>query len=67
MKTRSHIEFSGGHVAATFDAATIWLATNWDSAVIGAPLTVQLRERYGLEFSEAVKVIAEARRRRATR
>jgi hypothetical protein len=47
--------------------AADWLASNWESAVQGAPFTAQLRERYGLEFSEAVKVIAEARRRRGAK
>ena len=45
--------------------ATDWLATNWEGAVVGAPLTAQLRERFDLAFPDAVKVIAEARRRRA--
>jgi hypothetical protein len=49
------------------DTAADWLAANWEGAVKGAPLTVQLRERYGIAFADAVKVIAEARRRRATR
>lgn len=47
-----------------FDNAADWLATNWESAISGAPLTAQLRERYGLAFADAVKVIAEAKRRR---
>ncbi|HEV7414675.1 MAG TPA: hypothetical protein VGN98_00855 [Tianweitania sediminis] len=49
---------------ANFEAAADWLAANWESAVLGAPFTAQLRERYGLGFKEAVKVIAEAKRRR---
>ncbi|MCW5720015.1 MAG: hypothetical protein KIS86_02625 [Devosia sp.] len=49
---------------STIGTAAEWLATNWESAVIGAALTAQLRERFGLEFSEAVKAIAEAKRLR---
>lgn len=54
-------------VPSNIDTAADWLATNWEGAVKGPPLTVQLRERFGLSFTEAVKAIAEARRRRATR
>lgn len=54
-------------VPSNIDTAADWLATNWEGAVKGAPLTVQLRERFGLPFADAVKVIAEARRRRAAR
>lgn len=54
-------------VSSNLETAADWLATNWEGAVKGAPLTVQLRERYGLAFADAVKVIAEARRQRSTR
>ena len=47
----------------TVISAAAWLATNWDSAVNGAPLTLQLRERFGLPFADAVRAIAEAKRR----
>jgi hypothetical protein len=49
---------------STIDIAADWLATNWESAVNGASLITQLRERYGLSLTDAVKVIAEAKRRR---
>ena len=49
---------------AHIQKAADWLAANWKSAVLGAALTVQLRERFGLEFADAVKAIAEARRLR---
>jgi hypothetical protein len=49
---------------STIDIAIDWLATNWEGAILGAPLTAQLRERYGIGFADAV-VIAEAKRRRA--
>ena len=45
------------------DTAAAWLAMNWESAVKGAPLTLQLRERFGLPFADAVRAIAEAKRR----
>jgi hypothetical protein len=48
------------------DAAT-WLAANWEGAVSGAPLTKQLRERFGLAIPDAVKAIAEAKRRMAAK
>jgi hypothetical protein len=48
------------------DAAT-WLAANWEGAVYGAPLTKQLRERFGLAIPDAVKAIAEAKRRMAAK
>ena len=43
--------------------AAEWLATNWEDAVYGAPLTKQLRERFGLPIPDAIKAIAEAKRR----
>lgn len=50
---------------STIDSAADWLATNWESAVNSASLITQLRDRYGLGLTDAVKVIAEAKRRRA--
>lgn len=44
--------------------AAAWLLANWEGAVNGAPLTAQLRVRYGLAFADAVRVIAEAKRQR---
>jgi hypothetical protein len=44
-------------------SAADWLASNWESAVAGAALTIQLRERFGIQRAEAFKVIGEARRR----
>jgi hypothetical protein len=43
--------------------AADWLTSNWDSAMVGAALTIQLRERFGIQRAEAFKVIGEARRR----
>ena len=43
--------------------AADWLTTNWDSAVSGVALTIQLRERFGIQRAQAFKVIGEARRR----
>lgn len=45
------------------DDAAGWLAQNWEAAAAGGPLTLQLRERFGLPFADAVKAIAEAKRR----
>jgi hypothetical protein len=47
---------------ATSEAAD-WLTENWKSAVRGAALTIQLRERFGIQITDAYKVIGEARRR----
>lgn len=47
--------------------AAVWLAENWEGAVYGAPLTKQLRERFGLAIPDAIKAIAEAKRRMATK
>lgn len=44
--------------------AADWLEANWDSAVRGAPILAQLRERFGLEFKQAVGTLAEVNRRR---
>jgi hypothetical protein len=43
--------------------AAEWLEANWESAVRGAPIITQLRDRFGLEFKQSVAVIAEVRRR----
>lgn len=45
--------------------AADWLHTNWSTAICGGPLTRQLRVMYGLNFVQAVAVIAEVRRRLA--
>lgn len=45
------------------DEAADWLASNWSEAANSGPLTLQLRERFSLQFADAVKVIAEAKRR----
>ncbi|WP_162783721.1 hypothetical protein [Devosia naphthalenivorans] len=50
-------------VSNAINIAATWLAANWESAVAGAPLTKQLREQYGLSFADAVRAIAEAKRR----
>ena len=43
--------------------AVDWLEANWESAVRGAALTIQLRERFGIQRADSFKVIGEARRR----
>jgi hypothetical protein len=43
--------------------AADWLEANWESAVRGAALTIQLRERFGIQVPDAFKVIGEVRRR----
>ena len=45
------------------DEAAEWLARNWSEAANGGPLTLQLRERFSLPFGDAVRVIAEAKRK----
>jgi hypothetical protein len=50
-------------ITEAIETAAEWLATNWESAVTGAPLTLQLRKRFGLPFADAVRAIAEAKRR----
>jgi len=47
----------------TLNEAAEWLATNWEGVVYGAPLTKQLREKFGLAIPDAIKAIAEAKRR----
>lgn len=44
--------------------AADWLETNWLSVVAGGPITKILRERFGLPFNPAARVIAEVKRRR---
>lgn len=44
--------------------AADWLEANWDSAVRGAPLIGQMRNRLGLDFRQAVRALAEVNRRR---
>lgn len=42
------------------DIAARWLAENWH--VVPQPYTRVLRESFGLNFNDAVKAIAEAKR-----
>lgn len=45
---------------AAIDSAAAWLAENWH--VCPQPVTRTLREMFGLQFNDAVKALAEARR-----
>lgn len=44
--------------------AADWLEANWESAVRGQPILAQLRDRFDLEFKQAVGALAEVNRRR---
>lgn len=42
--------------------AAAWLASNWST--VEQPVTRALRQRFGLDFNDAAKAIAEAKRLR---